>query len=193
MITIRSSAASSKPTLIGLEVILTTARGTYMISSNGSVADFQLPFWRRPFWGDILAAIAISTRSRSRPGTANIFATRWISSCILLATTRSIAAASAAHNQALLFWLRPTLLSRCRFPSGSRTRGRSAYLVAQCARTKSYRGYKWRISQWTDAIHWVLSRSRNSIRFIRKSRRTRNFRIWAEQLSLSADLFDGGW
>ncbi len=44
MITIRSSAASSKPTLIGLEVILTTARGTYMISSNGSVADFSSPF-----------------------------------------------------------------------------------------------------------------------------------------------------
>src|SRR6266487_3890834 len=43
MITIRSSAASSKPTLIGLEVILTTARGTYMISSNGSVADFSSP------------------------------------------------------------------------------------------------------------------------------------------------------
>src|SRR6266576_3391453 len=44
MITIRSSAASSKPTLIGLEVILTTARGTYTISSNGSVADFSSPF-----------------------------------------------------------------------------------------------------------------------------------------------------
>jgi hypothetical protein len=44
MITIRSSAASSKPTLIGLEVILTTPRGTYMISSNGSVADFSSPF-----------------------------------------------------------------------------------------------------------------------------------------------------
>jgi len=44
MITIRSSAASSKPTLIGLEVTLTTARGTYTISSNGSVADFSCPF-----------------------------------------------------------------------------------------------------------------------------------------------------
>src|SRR6266568_5065304 len=44
MITIRSSAASSNPTLIGLEVILTTARGTYTISSNGSVADFSSPF-----------------------------------------------------------------------------------------------------------------------------------------------------
>jgi hypothetical protein len=44
MITIRSSSASSKPTLIGLEVILTTARGTYTISSNGSVADFSSPF-----------------------------------------------------------------------------------------------------------------------------------------------------
>jgi len=44
MITIRSSAASSEPTLIGLEVILTTARGTYTISSNGSVADFSSPF-----------------------------------------------------------------------------------------------------------------------------------------------------
>src|SRR6266704_4524222 len=42
MITIRSSAASSEPTLIGLEVILTTARGTYTISSNG--ADFSSPF-----------------------------------------------------------------------------------------------------------------------------------------------------
>src|SRR6266568_2097947 len=44
MITIRSSAASSEPTLIGLEVILTTARGSYTISSNGSVADFSSPF-----------------------------------------------------------------------------------------------------------------------------------------------------
>jgi hypothetical protein len=42
MITIRSSAASSEPTLIGLEVILTTARGTYTISSNG--ADFSSRF-----------------------------------------------------------------------------------------------------------------------------------------------------
>jgi len=42
MITIRSSAASSEPTLIGLEVILTTARGTYTISSNG--ADFSSLF-----------------------------------------------------------------------------------------------------------------------------------------------------
>jgi hypothetical protein len=44
MITIRSSAASSEPTLIGLEVILTTARGTYTISSNGSGADSSSPF-----------------------------------------------------------------------------------------------------------------------------------------------------
>src|SRR6266699_2056050 len=44
MITIRSSAASSTPTLIGLEVILTTARSTYMISSNDSVTDFSSPF-----------------------------------------------------------------------------------------------------------------------------------------------------
>ena len=44
MIKIRSSAASSKPTLIGLEIILTTARGTYTISSNGSVADSGSPF-----------------------------------------------------------------------------------------------------------------------------------------------------
>ena len=44
MITIRSSAASSEPTLIGLEVILTTRRGTYMISSNSSVPDFSSPF-----------------------------------------------------------------------------------------------------------------------------------------------------
>ncbi len=44
MITIRSSTVSSEPTLIGLEVILTTARGTYTISSNGSVADFSSPF-----------------------------------------------------------------------------------------------------------------------------------------------------
>jgi hypothetical protein len=44
MITIRSSTVSSEPTLIGLEVILTTARGTYIISSNGSVADFSSPF-----------------------------------------------------------------------------------------------------------------------------------------------------
>ena len=44
MITIRSSTASSEPTLIGLEVILTTARGTYTISSNDSVTDFSCPF-----------------------------------------------------------------------------------------------------------------------------------------------------
>jgi len=44
MITIRSSAASSEPTLIGLEVILTTARGSYTISSNDSVTDFSSPF-----------------------------------------------------------------------------------------------------------------------------------------------------
>ncbi len=44
MITIRSSAASSEPTLIGVEVILTTPRGTYMISSNSTVAHFSSPF-----------------------------------------------------------------------------------------------------------------------------------------------------
>ena len=44
MITIRSSAASSEPTLIGLEVILTTPHGTYMISSNGEAADFSSAF-----------------------------------------------------------------------------------------------------------------------------------------------------
>jgi len=44
MITIRSSAASSEPTLIGLEVILTTPHGTYMISSNGEGADFSSAF-----------------------------------------------------------------------------------------------------------------------------------------------------
>jgi hypothetical protein len=53
MITIRSSAASSEPTLIGLEVILTTPRGTYMISSNGSAADF-----RSPFRGGLFGAIS---------------------------------------------------------------------------------------------------------------------------------------
>src|SRR5436190_15828368 len=44
MITIRSSTVSSKPTLIGLEVTLTTARGTYTISSNGGAADFSSAF-----------------------------------------------------------------------------------------------------------------------------------------------------
>jgi hypothetical protein len=44
MITIRSSAASSEPTLIGLEATLTTAHGVYTISSNGSAADFSSPF-----------------------------------------------------------------------------------------------------------------------------------------------------
>jgi hypothetical protein len=44
MVTIRSSAVSSEPTLIGSEVILTTPRGTYMISSNSSVADFSSLF-----------------------------------------------------------------------------------------------------------------------------------------------------
>jgi len=44
MITIRSSAASSEPTLIGLEATLLTAHGVYTISSHGSVADFSYPF-----------------------------------------------------------------------------------------------------------------------------------------------------
>ncbi len=44
MITIRSSAASSEPTLIGLEVILTTPHSTYMISSNGEASDFSSAF-----------------------------------------------------------------------------------------------------------------------------------------------------
>jgi hypothetical protein len=44
MITIRSSSASSEPTLFALEVILTTARSTYTISSSGPVADFSSPF-----------------------------------------------------------------------------------------------------------------------------------------------------
>lgn len=116
MITIRSSAASSKPTLIGLEVILTTPRSTYMISSNGSVADFSSPFGGGLFWRDLLAAIAVPTRFRGRAGTADVFSKRWISSCILLATTRSIAPARAAHSQAVVFRLRPTLLSRSWFP-----------------------------------------------------------------------------
>jgi hypothetical protein len=44
MITIRSSAASSEPTLIGLEVILTTAQGVYTISSKSSGADSSSTF-----------------------------------------------------------------------------------------------------------------------------------------------------
>ena len=44
MITIRSSTVSSEPTLIGLEVILTTPHGTYMISSNGEASDFSSAF-----------------------------------------------------------------------------------------------------------------------------------------------------
>jgi len=64
MITIRSSAASSKPTLIGLEVTLTTARGTYTISSNGSVADFS-----SPFGGGLFGAISWPrSRFRLAPG-----------------------------------------------------------------------------------------------------------------------------
>jgi hypothetical protein len=52
---------------------------------------FQLPLWRRPFWRDLLAAVAVPTHFRSRARTADVFSKRWISSCILLATTRSIA------------------------------------------------------------------------------------------------------
>ena len=96
---------------------------------------FQLDFSRRIFWSDILAAITIPNRSRSRPGTADVFATRWISGCVLLATTCSIVAASAAHNQALLFRLRPTLLSRCWFLLRLRREWRSSDLAAECART----------------------------------------------------------
>jgi hypothetical protein len=44
MITIPSSAASSEPTLIGLEVILTTAQGVYTISSKSSGADSSSTF-----------------------------------------------------------------------------------------------------------------------------------------------------
>jgi len=44
MITIRSSAASSEPTLMALEATLTTTHGVYTISSDGSVADSDPPF-----------------------------------------------------------------------------------------------------------------------------------------------------
>jgi len=44
MITIRSSAASSEPALVGLEATLTTVDGVYAISGNGSVADSGSPF-----------------------------------------------------------------------------------------------------------------------------------------------------
>jgi hypothetical protein len=44
MITIRSSAASSEPTLISLEAVLTTAQGICTISSNSSGADSTSPF-----------------------------------------------------------------------------------------------------------------------------------------------------
>src|SRR5438874_1550979 len=44
MITIRSSTASSEPTLIALEAVLTTAQGICVISSNDSVTDFSCPF-----------------------------------------------------------------------------------------------------------------------------------------------------
>ena len=44
MITIRSSAASSEPTLIALETALTTAQGIYTISSNSSGADSTSTF-----------------------------------------------------------------------------------------------------------------------------------------------------
>src|SRR5436190_22494259 len=53
MITIRSSAASSEPTLMGLEATLTTANGIYTISSHGSVTDF-----RSPFGGGLFGAIS---------------------------------------------------------------------------------------------------------------------------------------
>jgi hypothetical protein len=41
MITIRSSADVSEPTLISLEATLTTPHGRYAISSDGAVADFS--------------------------------------------------------------------------------------------------------------------------------------------------------
>ena len=44
MITIRSSAASSEPTLIALEAVLTTAQGICTISSNSSGADSTSTF-----------------------------------------------------------------------------------------------------------------------------------------------------
>jgi len=114
---------------------------------------FQLPFWRRPFWRDLLAAVAVPTRSRGRTGTADVFSKRWIGSCILVATAGSIATASAAHSQAVVFRLRPTLLSRCWFLLRLRREWRSSHLAAECKRTKDYCGYKWRILQSTDAIH----------------------------------------
>src|SRR5436190_22179213 len=71
MITIRSSAASSEPSLIGLEVILTTPRGTYMVSSNSSVADFS-----SPFGGGLFGAISWPrSQFRLAPGSC------WISRC----------------------------------------------------------------------------------------------------------------
>jgi hypothetical protein len=64
MITIRSSIASSEPTLIGLEAILTTAHGVYTISSNGSNADFS-----SPFGGGLFGAISWPrSRFRLAPG-----------------------------------------------------------------------------------------------------------------------------
>src|SRR6266480_4412732 len=64
MITIRSSAASSKPTLIGLAVTLTTARCTYVISSHESVAEFS-----SPFGGGLFGAISWPrSRFRLAPG-----------------------------------------------------------------------------------------------------------------------------
>src|SRR5713101_2277964 len=116
MITIRSSAASSEPTLIGLEATLPTAHGVYTISSHALRRRFQLPFWRWSFWRHLLAPIAVPAHPRGRAGTADVFATRWISGCVLLATTRSIATVNAADGQAVLFRLRPAILSRCRFP-----------------------------------------------------------------------------
>ena len=106
---------------------------------------FQLPFWRRPFWRDLLAAVAVPTRSRGRTGAADVFATRWISGCVLLATTCSIAAASAAQNQALLFWLRPTLREIAPgVPIPSRARTAAVFsigiwlAVAACGRSIAY-------------------------------------------------------
>src|SRR5713226_1655453 len=116
MITIRSSAASSEPTLIRF--------GSHSPDRTRCLYDFvtrlrrrfQLPFWRWSFWRHLLAPIAVPAHPRGRAGTADVFATRWISGCVLLATTRSIATANAADGQAVLFRLRPAILSRCRFP-----------------------------------------------------------------------------
>ena len=51
MITIRSSKASSKATLICLEVTLKTPRNVYTISSDGALADSGSSFWGGLFGG----------------------------------------------------------------------------------------------------------------------------------------------